>query len=78
MREKRSVRNYRSQMPPQELINEVLQAGLYAASGKGRQASVIVAIINADVRSACRRSTAKSADGRRASTRFTAPVVLAV
>lgn len=50
LQERRSVRNYRSQMPPQELIDEVMQAGLYAASGKGRQASIIVAITNADVR----------------------------
>ena len=31
---RRSVRSYEARMPEQELIDKVMEAGLYAASGK--------------------------------------------
>ena len=44
MLERRSCRNYRTEMPPKETLEAVIQAGLYAASGRGRQGAVVVAV----------------------------------
>ena len=39
---RRSVRSYEARMPEQELIDKVMEAGLYAASGKNMQTAIIV------------------------------------
>ena len=44
MLERRSCRNYRTEMPPKETLEAVIQAGLYAASGRGRQGAIVVAV----------------------------------
>ena len=49
MRERRSIRKFKSELPPRELINEVIEAGLYAASGRGRQTSIIIAVTNKEL-----------------------------
>jgi len=41
---RRSIRRFRPDPVPEELLNQVIEAGLYAASGKNHQSSVIVAI----------------------------------
>ncbi len=48
--ERHSTRNFKSDMPPKELIEEIVQAGLYAASGMNRQETIIVAITDKKVR----------------------------
>ena len=51
LKERRSVRKYKADiMVPQELIDQVIEAGLYAASGHGEQDSIIVAVTNKEVR----------------------------
>ena len=35
MKERRSIRKYKSDMVPQEILDQIIEAGLYAASGKG-------------------------------------------
>ena len=47
---RRSVRKYKAEIPPKEEIEKIIQAGLYAASGKGLQSSVVVAITNRELR----------------------------
>ena len=47
---RRSCRKFKDDMPSQELIDEVIQAGLYAASGKGKQCPIIVAVTNKELR----------------------------
>ena len=47
---RRSVRKYRPDPVPQELMDQVIEAGTYAASGKGHQSAVIVAITNRELR----------------------------
>ena len=41
---RRSVRRYKPDPVPQELLDQVMEAGLYAASGMGRQGSVILQV----------------------------------
>lgn len=47
---RRSVRSYEARMPEQELIDKVMEAGLYAASGKNMQTAIIVELTNKEVR----------------------------
>ena len=47
---RRSVRSYEARMPEQELIAKVMEAGLYAASGKNMQTAIIVEVTNKEVR----------------------------
>lgn len=35
LKERRSVRKFKGDMPPKDLVDEVIEAGLYAPSGKG-------------------------------------------
>lgn len=78
MEERRSVRAYTDEVPGKELIDEVVEAGLWAASGMGRQDPVIVAVTNRELRD---RLSAMNADimGRPGTDPFYgAPVVLVV
>ncbi|MBO4548498.1 MAG: nitroreductase [Abditibacteriota bacterium] len=50
MIERRSIRKFKSRMPSRDLIEQVIDAGLYAASGNGKQAAVIVAVTKKDLR----------------------------
>lgn len=44
MKTRRSIRNYQDKPVPPELLNQILDAGLYAPSGMGKQSSVVVAV----------------------------------
>lgn len=48
--ERRSCRKFKSDMVPQELIEQVVEAGQYAASAKGAQATRIIAVTNKEIR----------------------------
>ncbi len=50
MKERRSCRKFTDRMPSKELIDRVIEAGLYAASGNGKQAAIIVAVTDKAVR----------------------------
>lgn len=50
MEERRSVRQYRADLPNRADIDQIIEAGLYAASSGGRQATKIVCITNREVR----------------------------
>ena len=47
---RRSVRKYTAEMPKRENLEQIIEAGLYAASGKGGQSSIIVAITDKGLR----------------------------
>ncbi len=47
---RRSIRKYSPEMPRKEDLEQIIQAGLYAASGKGGQSSIIVAITDKALR----------------------------
>ena len=47
---RRSVRRYRAEMPKKEDLEQIIQAGLYAASGKGGQSSIILAVTDKQLR----------------------------
>ena len=39
MEERRSIRSFKPEMPSKEVLQQIVEAGLYAASGKGQQAA---------------------------------------
>lgn len=59
LKERRSVRKFKEDMPPKDLVDEVIEAGLYAPSGKGQQAAIVIAVTNRDVRERLRKDNVK-------------------
>lgn len=50
IKERRSIRKFKPDMPSREYITEIIDAGLYAANGMGRQAVITVAVTNKELR----------------------------
>ena len=50
IKERRSVRSFKEEMPKKEDLEAIVEAGLYAASGMNRQAPVILVITDKAVR----------------------------
>ena len=50
MKERRSIRKFRPDMPAKETIAQVIEAGLYAAHGMGKQATITLAVTNQALR----------------------------
>ena len=49
IKSRRSCRSFKPDPVPKTLIDQVIEAGLYAASGKGLQSQVIIAVTNKDL-----------------------------
>ena len=45
LKERRSIRNFKDEMPPEKDIDDILEAGLYAASGMNRNKLTKVSVI---------------------------------
>lgn len=50
MKERRSIRKFKSDMPAKEDIEQIIESGLYAANGMGKQATITVAVTNKELR----------------------------
>ena len=50
MKERRSIRKFKPDMPPKEMLDQIIEAGLYAASGRNEQAVITIAVTNKEVR----------------------------
>lgn len=50
MEERRSIRKFKPEMPKKEDLQQIVEAGLYAANGMGRQATITVAVTNRELR----------------------------
>ena len=50
IKERRSIRKFKSDMLPKEIIDKVIESGLYAASGKGQQSPIIISVTNKELR----------------------------
>lgn len=74
---RRSVRKYTAQAVSREDIEKVAEAGLYAASGMGRQATKIIAITDKTLRDELSKMNAKIM-GNAGDPFYGAPVVLVV
>lgn len=50
MKERRSIRKFKPEMPEKADLDQIVEAGLYAASGMGKQAGLIIAVTNKEIR----------------------------
>lgn len=76
---RRSIRKYKPDMVPDEVIEEIAEAGTYAANGMGRQAVIIVAITDKKIRDRLSKENARIAGMKEDTDPFYgAPAVLIV
>ncbi|MDD6644676.1 MAG: nitroreductase [Oscillospiraceae bacterium] len=47
---RRSVRKFKSDMVPKDIIEKIVQAGTYAPTGRGKQSPIIIAVTNKELR----------------------------
>ena len=79
IRTRRSIRKFKDKMPERELIDRVIEAGTYAATGRGKQSPIIVAVLNKEVRDKLSRMNARIMGAAEGTDPFYgAPVVLIV
>ena len=50
MKERRSIRRFKPDMPKREDLEQIIEAGLYAANGRGKQATIIIAVTDKELR----------------------------
>ncbi len=79
LKERRSIRKFKSDMVEKDCINQIIEAGLYAPSGVGKQSAIIVAVTNKEVRDKLSKINAQIAGmGEGVDPFYGAPVVLIV
>lgn len=76
---RRSIRNFKAQMPEKEDIDQIIEAGLYAPSGHGAQSTIILAVTNKELRDRISKDNYRVV-GREVNTDpfYGAPVILIV
>ena len=50
MKTRRSIREYKPDMIPEDVLNRIIEAGTYAATGMGKQSPIIIAVTNKEIR----------------------------
>ncbi|MBQ6772613.1 MAG: nitroreductase [Synergistaceae bacterium] len=76
---RRSIRKFMDEMPSQESIDAIIEAGLYAASAMGTQSPVIIAVTNKELRDKLSRDNCKIGGWQEGFDPFyNAPVILIV
>lgn len=77
MCERRSVRKYKPDMIPDDVLERIIKAGTYAPTGMGRQSPIIVAVTDKKMRDKLSKMNAHVM-GRDGDPFYGAPVVLVV
>ena len=77
IKNRRSIRKYKSDMVPQDKLEKIIEAGTYAATGMGKQSPIIVAVTNKELRDKLSAMNAKIM-GVNSDPFYGAPVVLIV
>ena len=74
---RRSCRNFKSDMVPEDVLEKIIKAGTYAATGRGLQSPIIIAVTNKEMRD---KISAKNAEimGAAKDPFYNAPVILIV
>lgn len=50
MEERRSCRNFKAELLPKETLEQIIKAGTFAATGRGMQSPIIIAVTNKQLR----------------------------
>jgi nitroreductase len=77
LKERRSCRSYKPDMIPDEILDQILEAGTYAATGMGKQSPIIIAVTDKETRDKLSRLNA-AVMGSSNDPFYGAPVVLVV
>ena len=77
LKERRSCRSYKPDMIPDEILDQILEAGTYAATGMGKQSPIIIAVTDKETRNKLSRLNA-AVMGSSNDPFYGAPVVLVV
>ena len=77
IKNRRSIRKYKDTMVPDEIIDKIIEAGTYAATGMGKQSPIIIAVTNKELRDKLSAMNAKFM-GADIDPFYGAPVVLIV
>ena len=75
---RRSVRKYKQDKIPKEILDEIIKAGTYAPTGKNKQAPIILAVTNKEMRDKLSKLAAKVRGTENIDPFYGAPVVLVV
>ena len=75
---RRSTRSFKSDMLPSDIINSIVEAGTYAANGRGMQSPIIIAVTNKELRDKLSAMNAKIMGKTDFDPFYGAPVVLIV
>ncbi len=76
--ERRSIKKYKSDMVPREIIEQIVEAGTYAATGRNMQAPIIIAVTEKGLRDRLSRMNAEILGNPDMDPFYGAPVVLVV
>lgn len=74
---RRSIRQYKPDMVPDEMLNEIARAGTFAPTGRGKQSPLIIVVKDKDTRDRLSELNAKVM-GTNADPFYGAPVVMVV
>ncbi len=74
--ERRSIRKFKPEMPKKEDLDQIIEAGLYAASARGQQSTIILAVTNKDLRDKISRDNAEIWGREGVDPFYGAPVIL--
>ena len=77
LKERRSCRSYKPDPIPEEILDQILEAGTYAATGMNRQSPIMIAVTDKKTRDQLSRMNA-SVFGMNNDPFYGAPVVIAV
>ena len=50
IKSRRSIRKFKSDMIPKDVLDKIIEAGTYAPTGRGAQSPIIIAVTNKEVR----------------------------
>ncbi|MBQ8075762.1 MAG: nitroreductase [Oscillospiraceae bacterium] len=78
MLERRSIRKFKPELPKKEDLEQIIETGLYAASAQGKQATMILAVTNKELRDKISRDNAAIWGKGDVDPFYGAPVILIV
>lgn len=78
IKERRSCKSFKPDMVPDEIIDQIVEAGLFAASGMGLQSPIILAVSDKETRDKLSQLNSKYDFRHRPDPFYGAPVVLVV
>ena len=76
---RRSIRDYKSDIPKKEIIDKIVEAGKYSATGMGKQSPIMIVVTNKEIRDKLSKLVAKAKNKPEGVDPFyNAPVVIIV